>query len=84
MVVFRGFNDTAEANSAVSMTPRKGLPWFQCDPEVASVVSMRPPNPYKNFNIIFFRQIGSFQHKTMSEKFFFRGFNDTAEADSAV
>jgi hypothetical protein len=50
----------------------------------ASAVSMRPWNPYKNFNIKFFCQIVRFQHKTMSEKFGFRGFNDTEEADSVV
>jgi hypothetical protein len=54
----------------------------------ASAISMRQRNPYKNVNIIFFHQIGtrylSFPHKTMSEKFGFRIFNDTAEADSEV
>jgi hypothetical protein len=52
--------------------------------EVAYAVSVRPRNPYENFTVILFHQIGSFQHKTMSEKFGFRGFNDTTEADLAV
>jgi hypothetical protein len=74
MVGFRSLNVTAEAASAVSMWPRKQLPRFQWDRGIL----------IKNFSIIFLRQIGSFQHKTMSEKFGSLGFNETAEADSAV
>jgi hypothetical protein len=51
--------------------------------EVDSAVSMRPQHPYKNFNIIIFHQKGSFQHKTMTEKFgvsIHKGLNETAES----
>jgi hypothetical protein len=75
MVGFCSVNVIVEAASTVSMALRKQITWFQCDrgsgfssfnvtAEVASAVSMRPRNHYKNFNIIFLRQIGSFQHKT--------------------
>jgi hypothetical protein len=52
--------------------------------EEASGVSIRPRNPYKNFIFIIFHQKGSFQHKTMPEKFAFSGLTETTEADSAV
>jgi hypothetical protein len=73
MAGFGGFNETTEADSAVSMIPRKQIPRFQCDrgsrfsgyietSEEASVESL------KNFNHIIFPEKCSFQHKTMSKK----------------
>jgi hypothetical protein len=59
MIGFHGLNVTTKAASAVSVTPRKRIPWFQWDcgsgfsgiyvtMEAASAVAMRPRNPYKN------------------------------------
>jgi hypothetical protein len=74
MVGFRGLNVTAEAATAVSMAPQKPILQFQLDRGIL----------IKTSTSYFFYQIGSFRHKTMSEKFGFCSFNDTVEADSAV
>jgi hypothetical protein len=59
---FRGFNETAEADLAVSLRPRKRLPRFKWDceswfggfietVEVASMVSMRPRKQLLRFQL---------------------------------